>query len=58
MMQALVKENPYIEKLFIKISRNLSTMSEKRLSMQRWNIAGALQNPNGIRRYANVPNVQ
>ena len=33
-------------------------MSEKRLSMQRWNFAGALYNLNGIRLYANLPNGQ
>ena len=31
-------------------------MSQKMLNMHRWNIAGALQSPNGILLNANVPN--
>jgi len=33
-------------------------MSENKLIMQCWSVAGALDNPKGIRRYAKVPNGQ
>jgi len=33
-------------------------MSENKLSMQHQNVVGALQNPNGILRYAIIPNGQ
>jgi len=52
MMQALIK----------RISINWEIIHEyfqkNRLNMQRWNVAGALHNPNGILRYANILNGQ
>jgi len=57
-MQALVKRITAYRKSSIKISRNLSTMSEKRLSMQHWNVARTLHKPKGIRRDANIQNGQ
>ena len=37
-----------MEKSSIKISKNRSTIAEKRLNMQRWNVTGALHKPKGI----------
>ena len=51
-------ESPKTEKSSIKTSRNRSTISEKMLNMHRWNVAGALHNPNGILIYAKVPKGQ
>jgi len=45
-----------MKKSSMNTSRNLSTMSEKILSIHRWNVAGALHNPKGMRLYTNVPN--
>jgi len=58
MMQALVKRISVDQKVIHKYLQKTFAISEKRLSMQRWNVAGALHNPNGILRYANVPKGQ
>ena len=58
MMQALVKGIAVYREIIHKSFKKFSTMSEKRLSMQCWNIAGALHKPKGIRLYATVPNKQ
>ena len=42
----------------MKTSKNRSTKSKKRLSMYRWNVAGALHNPKGIRLQVKVLNGQ
>ncbi|KAJ0928357.1 hypothetical protein HanRHA438_Chr04g0193161 [Helianthus annuus] len=48
-------ESPKMEKSSMKTSIVFSIISWKMATIQRWNVAGALHRPNGMRRYAKVP---
>lgn len=50
------KELPYTVKSSIKTLILFSTYFEKILTIQRWKVVGVLHNPNGILRYAKLPN--
>ena len=49
------KSSPNTEKLSMKTLRLSPRKLEKIVVMHLWNVAGVLQNPNGIRLNANVP---
>jgi len=48
------KDGPKTEKLSMKTSMHFSTMSEKIAIIHLKNVAGALHQPKGMRRYANM----
>ncbi|RDY13618.1 hypothetical protein CR513_01431, partial [Mucuna pruriens] len=51
-------ESAYRVKSSMNTSMQSCSKSEKMLIIQRWNVLGALHNPNGMRVYTKVPNGQ